>query len=102
MHRIALVILIGIGFASGPAVAQSPEVGRILNGLTGNQDQNRANRDSVDRDYRGSGDRSRSSGYTRDRDFQNDRDRDRPRSQDYSRGRESDREQDRGDYDRNR
>ena len=102
MHRIALVVLIGIGFAGGPAAAQSPDVGRILNGLTGNQDQSRSDRDSDDRAYRDNGDRSRSSGYARDRDLQNDRDRDRYRSQDYSRRGELDRERDRGDYERRR
>ena len=78
--RIAVVAL-GFALLAVPAVAQSPDIGRMLQGLTtGNQNQDQALREAYERGYRaGQQDAARQSdrsGRSRDDNRSSDRDRD--------------------------
>ena len=87
------VVALGFALLVVPALAQSPDISRMLQGLTtGNQNQDQALREAYERGYRaGQQDATRQSDRSnRSRDDNRSSDRDRDNDQTYRRG-ESDR-----------
>jgi hypothetical protein len=87
------VAALGLALLAGPASAQAPDIGHMLQGLTtGNQNQDQALREAYERGYRaGQQDSTRQSdrgNRSRDeyRSSERDRDRDRDNEQPYRRG----------------
>ncbi len=87
MMRITVVAL-GFALLAVPALAQAPDIGRMLQGLTtGNQNQDQALREAYERGYRaGQQDSARQSDRSnRSRDDYRSSDRDRDENQSYRR-----------------
>ncbi len=87
MIRITVVSL-GFALLTAPALAQAPDIGRMLQGLTtGNQSQDQALREAYERGYRaGQQDSARQSDRSnRSRDDHRSSDRDRDDNQPYRR-----------------